>query len=176
MTTNLCTRGLPLSEHQRLNRFPASPLSAVSWIFEGETHLVSSSQIMPRLSFSGPQTNPILSFNPSAVYALTVGIYPDAWNALTVINISEYVDKTVPLGSIVNGDILAIFQKTFDIGPISQAISNFEKSLEIVWQKARPKGAMMPQTLQDWLYGLAAQSAIRVQERAYGKPKGGSKA
>ena len=153
------TRTLALPDHARLNRFPASPLCAVSWIIEGETQLVGSNQIMPRLSFSGPQTQPTMSYNPAAVYAVTAGIYPEAWQTLTGIDISGFIDQTVPLETIIGDKHLSIFKAFFELQPFSTALSNFENDLEIEWQKTRPNKSMMTQKLQDWFLGIASQSS-----------------
>lgn len=153
------TRDLSLQEKDRLNRFPASPLCAVSLIFEGDTHLVETQQLLPRLSFSGPQTGPILSYNPGPVFALSIGIYPEAWKALTGVNVSEYIDKTVPLESIINDEILGLFQSLFDEHEFSQKLSSFDEGLLTEWNKTRPRHPIMPQKLQDWLYHILAQAA-----------------
>lgn len=153
------TRGVSLEDDERINRFPASPLCAISWIFEGDTHLVETQQAMPQLSFSGPQTKPTLSYNPNSVFALTVGIYPEAWKALTGMHISDYIDKTVPLESIIDEEFLDMFLRFFDEQTFSQKLSDFDEALLMEWKKTRPRHALIPQGLQDWLYRILAQAA-----------------
>ena len=59
------TRALALSDAERFNYYPATPLAVVSWIFEGALHPVQMvgtatgepalSAPLPRLTLAGPQ-------------------------------------------------------------------------------------------------------------------------
>ncbi|MCF6344554.1 MAG: helix-turn-helix domain-containing protein [Devosiaceae bacterium] len=176
------TRHLLLKEHERINRFPASPLCAITWIFEGESHLISlsknngekpSSMQIPSLSFSGPLRQPVQSFNPDKIFALTLGFYPDAFQAITGQEISPYIDRTVPLNSILSGDLLKLFETMFDQGSLNEKLQAFENELELIWQQTRPKGHKFTQKLQDWsrllairaLTSKAGQSVRQIQRR-----------
>ena len=62
------TRALALSDAERFNYYPATPLAVVSWIFEGALHPVQMvgtatgepalSAPLPRLTLAGPQRRP----------------------------------------------------------------------------------------------------------------------
>ena len=86
------TRGLGMSDRDRFNFFPASPLVAVTYVAEGELRLVPqdgglddarSAPALPRLSVMLPSQLPTVSWSPGTVRATTVGVYPDAWEGLS---------------------------------------------------------------------------------------------
>lgn len=152
------TRGQSLSDLERLNRFPASPLCTVTWVFEGDIKLVNSGQSLPRLCFSGPQTHPTISHNPSEVYALTMGVFPEAWNVLTGMDVSKFVDRSVALDTCLENDMFSVFQDVFDMETLSDRISIFETKLEEKWSEARTYTSKVPQKLQDWMYNIISCS------------------
>ena len=85
------TRDLVLSEQDRLNFFPASPLVTLTCVLKGQLHVahdlcdletlraVSPMQAVFALP---PQSAPLVSWSPGSVVALTIGIFPDAWSLL----------------------------------------------------------------------------------------------
>ena len=68
------TRALALSDAERFNYYPATPLAVVSWIFEGALYPVQMvgtatgepalSAPLPRLTLAGPQRRPRASWAP----------------------------------------------------------------------------------------------------------------
>lgn len=85
------TRQADLSDSDRLNYFPGSPLFTVTLTLEGRIHigdgLVSLDQLRrqpaaPRRLFQPPRTAPHVSWNPGPLLALTLAFYPDAWRQL----------------------------------------------------------------------------------------------
>ncbi|MCF6221816.1 MAG: helix-turn-helix domain-containing protein [Robiginitomaculum sp.] len=152
------TREASLAASERLNRFPASPLCAITWILDGESHIITDNDNpapMPRLAFSGPQQNPILSFNPGSVYALTMGIYPEAWKALTGQDTAVHMNRTLPLKDVVDGELLGIFEAMFREIPFPKKLATLEMNLTLRWQSTRPHGASMSLMIQDWVHALA---------------------
>lgn len=153
------TRGVVLSDSERMNRFPASPLCAITWVMEGQTLLVPSQYALLAISFSGPQSEPILSYNPSSVYAVTVGIYPEALHLLSGIDISKFQDKTVPLETVFDGELLEVFQDAFRGGFSPETKLAFESELVNLWRDKRREEPKMPQMLQDWVRSLVIRAA-----------------
>ena len=93
------TRGARLSDKERINYFPASPLIVLTLILEGETRMSSegdarSEPTLDVLTVTGPRTTPFMSWNPGPVFAVSIGFYPDAWLRLTGIEPSTLVDRT----------------------------------------------------------------------------------
>ncbi|MBM1640385.1 AraC family transcriptional regulator [Sulfitobacter mediterraneus] len=86
------TRGCTLSDADRLNHFPASPLVSVSFVIEGGLRILPEGcdvavahQLpeMDRLSLTPPQASPTTSWSDGPVYAISVGLFPDAWEGLS---------------------------------------------------------------------------------------------
>jgi AraC-like DNA-binding protein len=86
------TRGALLSDTERYNHFPASPLVSVTYVITGHRRLmpqngaldfVGFGQALPRQTVMPPQDKPITSWSPGPVAAVTVGVFPDAWAKLT---------------------------------------------------------------------------------------------
>lgn len=104
------TRGLQLTDAQWFNYYPASPLPMISWIFQGNLHMVqaptstssapSLAPALARVVLAGPHRKPSASWSPGAVHALSVSFYPEALSALFGINVASLVDKIVPLDSV----------------------------------------------------------------------------
>lgn len=85
------TRGAVLSDNDRFNCFPATPLVSATNVISGELLLVNfvgdikgtrSAPPMPTLSVTPPQDRPTVSWSPSEVCAFTVGFFPDAWRKI----------------------------------------------------------------------------------------------
>ena len=98
------TRGATLSDGERFNHFPASPLVTVTYVIEGELHLVptgctlSHAQAMPplaRLHVSPPQDGPVSSWSAGQVAVVTLAIYPEAWVKLGLSGADHAVAQTV---------------------------------------------------------------------------------
>ncbi len=80
------TRGLGLSEKERFNYFPASPLIAISVVLEGALSFVKDDgamQSVPQLSIAGAQNTPTTSWSEGDVHVLTIAMFPDAWALLS---------------------------------------------------------------------------------------------
>jgi AraC-like DNA-binding protein len=85
------TRNTSLSDMDRFNYFPASPLISVTYVIDGEIRLVGKADslddakqaipIAPQ-SITLPCSQPIISWSPAPVTALTLAFYPDAWQKL----------------------------------------------------------------------------------------------
>lgn len=85
------TRGAELTDEERLNYFPASPLFAASMMLSGDLHTADT--LMPlyeikgtpktkKYVFSSPKNAPHMSWSPGPIEGFTVAFYPDAWLTL----------------------------------------------------------------------------------------------
>lgn len=159
------TQGLPLSDAQRLNFFPASPLPTVTWIFEGELHQVdgpaaepcaSALVPLPRAMACGPHRRPVVSWSPGPVHALTVGFYPDAWSRLLGVKADDCIDSTLPLDRLPPSaarDALLGIQ-----APGPAPMHRLETALQALWQD----GLRAPgwHDLRGWLRSMALRAAF----------------
>ena len=82
------TRGAALSDKERINHFPASPLVSVTFVIHGELVLLQAqSDTGPACHgnqsltcfVTGPSDLPVSSWSPGDVTALTIAVYHDAW-------------------------------------------------------------------------------------------------
>ncbi|MCY6382568.1 helix-turn-helix domain-containing protein [Hoeflea prorocentri] len=138
------TRGAELSEQDRMNYFPASPLPAVTCVLSGTLHMAEgicdletlrATPPMPAVSVTPPQATPILSWSPGPVAALTIGFYPDAWVSLG----GAPGSKALPDGL---KDLLALLS---DADDIESRWDTFCQKLAPIWASARKTGH-----LADW--------------------------
>ena len=96
------TRGVALDHSQRFNFFPAAPVCSVAWVLAGDCHLVERPEQMerpwtgaklPDLSVFGPQLGPLISWNPGETYAIKISFYPDAFAAMTGLDLSQFAGR-----------------------------------------------------------------------------------
>lgn len=158
------TRGCSLSNSERFNYFPASPLAGISWIFEGTLHLVEGASgfstsaptlgpALPRLIFSGPQRRPTVSWSPGAVHALMVGIYPEVMARLLGRPITAWLDRTVPLEEVAPPALLSACQAVL---AANLPFASLEAELQALW--ASPAQASPIPYLGDWVRSLATRA------------------
>lgn len=85
------TSGIDLADCDRMNYFPATPFFTITRVFAGQLHMakgvtdIAALRVQPALppvSSSPPHADPICSWSPSCLRAVTVAIYPEAWIAL----------------------------------------------------------------------------------------------
>jgi AraC-like DNA-binding protein len=161
------TRGLQLTDAQRFNYYPATPLAVISWIFEGDLCMVeeptSASAVpflapaLPRVVLSGPQRKPSASWAQGAVHALSVGFYPEALSALLGIKVAPLVDKTVPLSTVICGPLLA---RLLDVGTQDdrETFHQVEAVLQPLWRDMQDVSALP--TMRGWLQSMVVRAAF----------------
>ncbi len=161
------TRGLHLTDAQRFNYFPATPLPMISWFFQGDLHMVkeptlasalpSLASALPRVVISGPQRKPTASWSSGPVHALSVCFYPEALSAVLGISVGSLVDKIVPLREVVSGSLLA---RLFDVGAqdVHDPYRQMEAVLQPLWQGMHGVSALP--TMRGWVRSTAARAAF----------------
>lgn len=142
------TRGTSLSDADRLNHFPASPLVALSCTAQGQLFLIRDGQRhpAPRLMVTPPQPTPTTSWSPGDILALSIGIYPEAWAQL---------DQPATIAALDHSF-------TADTDP-QQAWAAFCAALMPLWQAARAPGHTAPTRaarLSDWSRSLITRAAL----------------
>ncbi len=161
------TRGLQLSDAQRFNYYPASPLPMMSWIFEGDLHMVeepltagaapSLAPALPRLVISGPHRKPSASWSPGPVHALSVAIYPQAWSTLLGIPVEAALDRNVPVEAVTSAGMRALLAA---IGTPDgrEPFERLEAALLPLWQDA--PGSHGLRNMRGWLQSMAVRAAF----------------
>ncbi|WZB63437.1 helix-turn-helix domain-containing protein [Achromobacter xylosoxidans] len=161
------TRALALSDAERFNYYPATPLAVVSWIFEGVLHPVQMvgtatgepalSAPLPRLTLAGPQRRPRASWAPGPVHALSVAFRPEDLARLTGVRGTALMDGIAPLAEVASRAFLDACLSVFegsDAGPFARV----ENALAPLWRDARP--AAPAPFLGEWLRGLAGRAVL----------------
>lgn len=161
------TRGLHLTDAQRFNYFPATPLPMISWLFQGDLFMVeqptlasalpSLASARPRVVISGPQRQPTASWSPGAVHGLSVCFYPEALCTVLGISVAPLVDKIVPLHEVVSGALLA---RLLDVGAqdAHEPFRQMETVLQPLWQGMHGVSALP--TMRGWVRSMSIRAAF----------------
>lgn len=156
------TVGAGLSDRDRLNFFPASPLFAVSRVFDGQLHMargvsdvatLRASARMPPLTATPPQDGPVCSWSPRGMRAMTIAFYPDAWIAL------GGCPEGGPLPPALEDALMA------DMSDLALYWDAVFKALTILWSDVRAAQGSLPgwtgsHLISDWVRHVATAAAM----------------
>jgi len=153
------TRGAQLSERDRVNHFPASPLVSVTRVIHGELTVLPSGSgggstapatTSPSLVVMGPQVMPVSSRSPGDVTAISVGLYHDAWLQLG----GDPGFRHAPQSLV---DALARFG---DAADPERGWHILCAGLEGVWKHRRPPGWPGISGIADWAQATLTRAAL----------------
>jgi AraC-like DNA-binding protein len=164
------TRGRVLDHAQRFNFWPASPFCCVTWVFAGDVHLIDQPDQMerpwtaarlPSLGFFGPRLGPSINWNAGETYAISIGFYPDAFAAMTGLDLSPFAERTVPAEEALPEPILEVCRNFFDTvrcEGVERGISVLNDKIEIMWDGARPGATGSTRWINDWIASLVLRA------------------
>jgi hypothetical protein len=164
------TRGVALDHAQRFNFFPATPLCSVAWTFAGDCHLIDQRDQMqrpwtgarlPDLAFFGPQLGPLVSWNPGEAYGITIAFYPDAFSAMTGLDLSPFARRMGPAEDILPQSVLQPCRDFFNDVRREGAEKGYallEDRIESIWADTRPAGVTPMTWVKDWSRSLALRA------------------
>lgn len=161
------TRGISLSDADRFNYYPATPMTVVSWIFEGTLHMVEKSSsdrepvlgpALPRLVFSGPQRRPLASWSPGSVHALSVAFLPEAMRRLLGKPIEPLIDRIFPFEEIASDAVLAACNSLFTPEGSAALLPRLEAGLLSLWREAGVTGGAP--LIGDWMRSLMVRATF----------------
>ena len=153
------TRGVPLSDKDRVNHFPASPLVSITRVISGRLAVLPSVPVSdcapseaeaPSLFVMGPQEAPVSSWSPGDVCAISLGFYHDAWLHLG----GDPAFRHVPQGL---ADALDQFA---DAAGSEQGWSRLCTVLEAEWIERRPQGWSGLSGIADWAQAALTRAAM----------------
>ncbi|MCW7538817.1 helix-turn-helix domain-containing protein [Aquabacterium sp. A7-Y] len=148
----------PLTEAQRLNRYPATVHATLTWFIEGAAESVDApGNRQARVLFSGPQDRPYLTRNPGPVRVFIAMFFPQALHALTGVDMSLQVNRHVPATAVLGGPWLDLTRQVLAAPDDTTRIALVEDFLEPRWRAARRDGPEGPAT--DWAQALDAFAA-----------------
>ena len=160
------TVGAPLQAHERHNFYPATIACAISWTVQGQTELVRvGDQVFNAMAtspvvFSGPQTQPCETRNPAHVQFFLLLLLPDAFHALTGIDLQAHVNQHRPLDDLLPDDWQAMAGQAMAADHDAHRIEIIEAFLLPRWQAARPhSGLLCTHFLTDWVNHFALKCA-----------------
>ena len=166
------TRGVALAASQRFNFFPASPLCCVTWVLAGEIQLITrpgemdrpwSALKLPDVIFSGAQPGPLVSWNPGETYAITIAFYPDAFAALTGLDLSAFTGRMIAADDVLPGamgNLCREFVAVVERDGLEEGYARFERSIAEAWSSVRPDGNQPMRRLKDWTSSLVLRAAF----------------
>jgi len=150
----------------------------------GDLHLITHDEQMeqpwlaaklPRLTFSGAQLGPLVSWNPGDVHAMTIAFYPDAFSAMTGLELSEFTGRMVPAEKVLPLSILDPCLDFFaragagnenEDGDVEQSFALLEDDIEVLWTSERAEGFGPTRWLRDWTRSLMAKAALSAPGRS----------
>lgn len=161
------TTGRPvLPATQRLNHFPATLLCSVTWFVEGSSRLIAPPELatpegrwLPAVLVAGPHTRPTASFNPGPVHAFMVMFFPQAWHALTGMDVSTLTDRVVSLDEVLGAEWRELSARVMAAADDEARVALVEAFIEPRWRAARAAGAAPGSVFGDWVHSLAAHVA-----------------
>lgn len=163
------TRGVPLSEAQRYNHFPASPFCSLCWWLDGEADALAPGsapcadsprwRVPSRAMFFGPVTGPLISHNPGPVRGLMVMMAPDALHALTGLAVADWVDRCAPLPQALGAEWAALSDAVLAAADEASAVALVFAFVAARWQACRPRLPLAAHRYQDWAQALALRAA-----------------
>jgi AraC-like DNA-binding protein len=167
------TVGHQLSDEQRINRFPASPLCSLTWWFEGRTATMVASQpgrmaelgapleaLPGRWVLGGPQTRPCSSWSSGPVYGMMVIFLPDALHLLTGLEPSTLTNRFVDAESVLPPDWIDMCDAVQRQPSDADRLACLEAFLEPRWQACRPALPLQANRYADWAAYLAQRAAV----------------
>lgn len=150
----------PLTEPaDRFNHFPATPLCSITWFIEGEAEVVEPPTPTPpmRAVFCGPQTRPMVTYNPGPVRIFMLMFYPQAMHALSGVDVPVWVDRWAPLEQVLDANWQAMSSTVLAAADDDARLATIAAFMEPRWQAGRPGGAAG--VAGDWVRHLAWQAA-----------------
>jgi AraC-like DNA-binding protein len=157
------TRGVYLSETDRFNYFPASPLVSVTSVIAGELRLISSfgdlqaarnARPIRRHCVLPPQEIPTASWSTGPIVAVTIGFFPEAWKKLGFELPSEALSDTLE-------EALSAFDDHIEV---KSAWVSFCEAVTPRWNITRSTGGLPDWTgsdrVADWVHHLAGRLAV----------------
>jgi AraC-like DNA-binding protein len=165
------TRGCALDQAQRFNFFPASPLCCVTFVLAGEFHVIDQPEAMerpwtgpklPGMAFSGAQLGPLITWNPGETHAIVITFYPDAFSAMTGLDLSSFTGRIVPAEEALPPSVLEPCRGFFAAVPcegIERSLAILEHRIETLWADMRPAEAKSAKWIEEWRKSVVQRAA-----------------
>ncbi|UGQ48224.1 helix-turn-helix domain-containing protein [Massilia endophytica] len=154
----------------RLNRYPASMFSCITWTLEGELAMVEPPDpaggvlAAGQALVNGLQSQPTVTGSPGPVHFMGILFFPDALHRLAGIDMALLVDRMLPLEQVLDGDWQAMSARVVAAPDDDARMAVIEDFLEPRWRavRAAEQGALgqTGAAAADWLRSMAARAAL----------------
>ncbi len=169
-------QGLQLSQAQRHSHYPVTPLCSINVLFSGfadragsagQVDSVAPRQRLPALSVSGPQTQPLTVVYGPQAHGVMLVLYPDAWQALTGMEVTRLVDQVVDARDVLPAEVLSACERLQRANSDDARVQRLFAELLPLWQRCVAPGAVtggvltspQPSRLGPWTQALAMRAA-----------------
>ena len=171
------TVGAALSDAQRINHFPASPMCSLGWWFTGKSlalktppdstfDIQNTAPLPGQWVLAGPQTRPVSSWCPGPVHGMMVLFAPDALHLMTGIAPADLLDRFVDAAAVLPAEWLAMCQQVQDAPNDEQRLHILEEFLEPRWHAHRPPKPLQMNRYTDWATHLVQRAATSAPGRS----------
>ncbi|MBS0371263.1 MAG: AraC family transcriptional regulator [Proteobacteria bacterium] len=162
------TRGVALSDAQRLSHFPASPLISLSWFQEMDVGLVEPDADQGRWTpfgkpvvISGSQSRPRVSWAPTCGRGGVVCFTPDVARALFDLDLGAIHDRFVPADAVLDARWRPFLDALAHAPDDATTLAVLEQHLALHWQALQGRSSTTPSLRQlgrHWVERLALQA------------------
>ena len=157
---------------QCINRFPAHAYCSLTWFFEDAPVVVVpaddawAGRQLPRVLFSGPRSQPLVTRHTGRMRALTLALYPQALHALTGLPIAEQIDRFTPLDELLPEPWQALSHQVLAAAGDDERVALIEQFLEPRWQACAPLAEAAADGMDDWVRRFNAQMLALAADRS----------
>jgi AraC-like DNA-binding protein len=160
------TSGIALAPHEMFNNYAASPLCSIMWTIKGDGELVSKGglpvmQATPeKIYVAGPHTVPSVTRNVGELHGLMVFFLPDAFHALTGIDVVSLVNSFVPIADLLDTSWQHMANDVLIADDDGIRIQILETFLMARWEACRDQLPKPVPRHHDWVIDLATRAAL----------------
>lgn len=163
------TRGVRLEPEKRFSHYPATPLCSISWYLEGEIDMLEPNHsatlktlrqpMRARLVFSGPQTQPTVTWSRGEAHGLMLLLLPDAFYLLTGVDPQRWLNRTVAASDVLPQDWNKMCAEVHVAADDLTRVQLIQDFLAPLWQACRPKQELNTHLYVDWVQSIALRAA-----------------
>ncbi len=160
------TSGVELEPNEMFNHYNATPLCTLIWTIKGDAKIVSRGGLQvtmdtsEKIYVSGPQTVPSVTQNMSELHGFMVLFLPDAFHALTGLDVTALVDKFLPVADLLDSSWQQMANEVLLAADDTIRIQIFETFLLARWDACRDQLPNPVSRYHDWVLNLATRIAL----------------
>jgi AraC-like DNA-binding protein len=160
------TSGIALEPGEMFNHYNATPLCTLMWRIKGDVELASqgglplNQAITEKIVVVGPHTVPSITKNIGEFHGLMVLFFPDAFHALTRIDVASLVDSFAPIADMLDSSWQQMADDVLIAADDTTRIRILETFLVVRWEACRDQLPKPVSRLHDWVVDLSTRAAL----------------